>query len=357
MELNMNITLPKLSSQPSYELRSENKKLNNFLHNRVLSLSITDHLDTYIDELTLSFDNRSFNDLFIPPPDFGKDLNLKLGYSPSLKNMGNFYIDSWNVSTPPATINITAKSINLLLGFFDQKTEIWQGSENKKKPIAQVIKTIAKNYQLATEISESYEKKTIEEYQYVESDINFISRLAKQYNAYFKIKQNKIFFKEYDSLRKNKKTTAYVKLNVNNIMSYQVQKQEADNYTSVHANWYDYETASLSLETYPSDSASPEKSAKPIKTVTPEKIFTIRKIFPFKGEAQSAAEAKYWLLNRNKEILNVKSVGDIDLSTGKTLQISKLQKEIDGSNWIMQHVNHNFDSSGFTSSINAYRYL
>ncbi|MCZ6913066.1 MAG: contractile injection system protein, VgrG/Pvc8 family [Rickettsia endosymbiont of Ixodes persulcatus] len=241
----MNIT-PTFSSQPSYELSSKHKKLNAFLHERVLSVSIADHLDTYIDELTLSFDNRSFKDLFIPPPDFGKHLSLKLGYPPMLTNMGSFYIDSWNVSTPPSKINITAKSINLLQGFFDQKTEVWQGSGEEKKTIAQVIKTIAKNYKLMPKISESYEKKTIEEYQYVESDINFISRLAKQYNAYFKIKQNKLFFKEY-SLIKN---ISFILLNNNNLLSYQVEQQEADNYTSVHANWYDYENASIHLEIY-----------------------------------------------------------------------------------------------------------
>ncbi len=357
MELNMSIVLPKLSSQPSYKLSSKNKKLHDFLHNRVLSLSITDHLDTFIDELTLSFDNRSFKaNLFIPPPNFGKTLELKLGYPPLLTDMGSFYIDSLNVATPPSMLNVTAKSINLLKGFLDKQTEAWKNpNEEEEKTIADVIKSIAKKYQLSTEIGEGYQDVPLQEYQYVESDIHFLSRLAKQYNAYFKIKQNKIIFKEYDNLKKDIKNKFPIILDNSNISSCQVEKQEADNYHSALAYWYDYDSASYCLETYPSGQENSEKIKSNIKSTGSNKKFTIREIFSLKEEAHYAAKAKYRQLARNKQIINLKCIGDSNLSTGKTLQLVGLQNEINGD-WIIKHINHNYNASGFTTSINAYRF-
>lgn len=345
--------LTKLYSQPSYEISSKNKLLNSFLQNRLLSLSIDDHLDTYIDQLTLSFDNRRFkSNQSIPPPQSGKNLHLKLGYLPLVKDFGDFYIDSWSVSAPPATLQITAKSIDITQAFFNQQTQIWKKeTQETEKTIADVVKTIAKKHNLKLEISPVYEKTTVQEYQYVESDIHFLSRLAKQYNAFHKIKQNKLFFKEYDELNSlsNKKNT--VVLTPKNISSWQVTHQEGENYTCVQAYWYDYDNAIYRLESFPAIADSKSVPATPAI----EKKFTIREIFSIQEEARYATKAKYRLLARNKQIITMKSIGNPKLGTGKNLQIKQFQDEING-HWIIQRIQHTFDSGGYVSNVNAYRY-
>ena len=340
---------PQFYSQPSFEISSKNKLLNHFLQTRLLSLSIEDNLETYIDQLTLSFDNRSFGaNQFIPHPNTGKDLLLKLGYLPLLKNMGNFYIDTWSVSAPPATLQITAKSIDLTKGFFNQQTEVWQrNATEEKKTVADVIEAIAKNHSLTTQISPIYSNETIQEYQYVESDIHFLSRLAKQYNAFYKIKANKLTFMEYDELKKNNNPLIQISLTPSSTMHWQVQHQEGENYTRVEAYWYNYDTASYQLESYP--------LANQQTMISPEKIFTLREIFSIKEEANYACKAKFRLLARNKQIISLQCLGNPELSTGKNLQLKQFQSEING-NWILDSIHHNLDNRGFTSNIHAYRY-
>jgi uncharacterized protein len=346
----LNMKIAKLYSQPSFEMSSKNKLLNRFLQTRLLNLRIDDNLTTYIDQLTLSFDNRSFNsNQFIPTPNSGKDLHLKLGYLPAMKDMGNFYIDSWTVSAPPATLQVTAKSIDLTKGFFNQQTEVWQTSASEeKKTMTRVIEAIAKKYGLTTQISAIYNDEMIQEYQYVESDIHFLSRLAKQYNAFYKIKANKLIFMEYDELKANKKWQIQVSLSPQNTQHWQVQHQEGENYTRVEAYWYDYDTASYQQESYPQ--ANNQTTA-----LAGEKKFTIREIFSIKEEANYACKAKFRLLARNKQIITLQCLGNPELATGKILTLKQFQSEING-NWILDSIQHQFDSRGFISHIHAYRY-
>lgn len=283
--------------QPSYEVYSKHNKLNLILHNRIISLKIIDTINDDIDQLNITFDNRRLsNNLFIPTPEMGKEFNLKLGYVSQLKDFGSFYINSWYISTPPSIFHITAASINLTLDFFNQKNKIWKSNEeNNKLTVHQVITEIAQNHQLEPIISEIYNEKIIQDYQYIESDLQFLSRIAKSYNAFLKIRNKNLIFKNYEELEND--LIHSIPISMEKIITLQITQQERVNYQSVQAYWYNYDKATYCLEVYPNNLLNTDPD-----NLSSNKVFTIKEIFSIQEKAKIAIKAKFDYLIRKKKI-------------------------------------------------------
>lgn len=310
-----------------------------FLKQRLLSLQLAYSLDG-IDQLSLTFDDRS--DSFDQPislPKIGTTISVSLGYNPNLVKMGTFYVDSWNYSGPPNTLQLTAKSLNLHGSLFTMNRRIWNG----RKSLGEIIKELAKIHGLTPSYSGYYDTIKINDYQNCESDVSFLSRLATQHNAYFKIHEPKLLFRTYDTFEnfsgQNLKPTL---LPITETMRLSVSYQERQSFTKVQAGWRNPDNHKYGVLSYP-----PNASDK--------KIYCIREMFYDEQTALNEAIAQCKRFERNKENLEIGCKGNPNLTVGGQVHLMHFRDDLNKT-WVIEQVSHTLDRSGFHTNFQAYHF-
>ncbi len=323
---------------PGYQLLFDGLPLS-LLENRLKSLQIENTIEGDIDQITLSFDDRPIAlGQHIPIPPIGTTVLAWLGSGPLLISMGTFYVDSWAISMPPAELALTAKSINFKGTFFDQQTKTWE-----KMSLQMLVESLAAKHALLPFVSEEYAEVQIQELQDVESDANFLSRLAKKYNAFFKVAQEKLLFLQYNTFQTmSGQILGSVPLLPVETMNWHVSYKETQEFGQVTTKWYDQQLATYQSCVYP-------------PVATSKKIYQLRKTFGSESEAYYAAKSKYESLERDKEYIQIECNGNASLTAGGQIALTGFRGEVDGI-WVVTRVTHTLNAQGFRSQVHAYRF-
>lgn len=161
------------------------------------SVTFTDHEEGAADECEFTFDNESgiwSNDWY---PVQGDTLHVYIGYDGSLMDCGLFEVDEITLSGTPDVIEVKAISAGFTTAL---------RSRNNKAFEAQTLKQIAKYFckkhgltlvddtNMLSQIN--LERKTQEN----ETDLHFLSEIAKEYGFLFSIKGTKLVFVSYYAL-------------------------------------------------------------------------------------------------------------------------------------------------------------
>ncbi|MBS9780863.1 MAG: hypothetical protein KGV56_00035 [Gammaproteobacteria bacterium] len=179
---------------PYFSLTLSDADVTNDVAPCLLSLSYTDYLDGMSDELSVSFydeDNKWINSWWPKQSDL---LSLCLGYRANMVNFGDFELDEIAYNHPPSVVTLRALSTGL-----SKSNRTLKAKSYENTTLSGIIKTVAKRMklQLTGEIKEvSITRVT----QYQESDVAFLTRLAREYGHSFKIVKDKLVFTPIDKL-------------------------------------------------------------------------------------------------------------------------------------------------------------
>ena len=95
----------------TYKILAGQTDMNAAIHNRLLSLDLTDEAGYQSDSLEIRLDDR---DGKIKLPRRGVTLDVRLGFKEvGLAEMGLFTVDEVEVKGPPATLTVRARSADL----------------------------------------------------------------------------------------------------------------------------------------------------------------------------------------------------------------------------------------------------
>ena len=81
-------------------------------------------------------------------------------------------------------------------------------------------------------------------------------------------------------------------------------------------------------------------------------LFTLRHPYPNTDEAQRAATAKLDALQRGAAQLSLTALGNPALHAESKIKLSNIRSPIDGE-WLIKRVEHQFDSRGFVTRLEA----
>jgi len=174
------------SIEPNYKILVNNSDVTNSVRKYLVSLQITDNDKDDADELTLTLSAK------FKRPSNTDNIKVFLGYGNELKFAGLFTIQTTSIrDNRQLTIKATGADFN---GDLKQRRNLTYpplGPSNKTITLASVVKKIASRYQLEVktdiDINGRFEQEN-------ESDLNFLNRLAKEYNAIFNIKNTTLYF-------------------------------------------------------------------------------------------------------------------------------------------------------------------
>lgn len=321
----------------------------------LISLSYTDGMSGYADDLSLTLEDRKgiwTSDWF---PDRGATLDVALAARNWEKegiitmDVGLFSIDSIDGSSPPSQVTLKAVSIpgnNELRGV--DRTRSWEKAE---------LKTIANDVATGAGLELTYETEenpVLDRAEQTEqSDLSFLLKLCEDNGLALKIYKNQVVIFDEIEYEKVEPTITIVKPGatyekkegmhyVTNITGYRLHAITRDIYKACHVQCNDSDSGSNIEATFTDPNKTDGKTLE-----VKEQVKTI-------PEAEKLAKKKLREKNKEEWTMTIDTMGDFYLVAAMTVTVTGFGK-FDGK-YIITEAKHDL-GSGYTTSIELRRCL
>jgi phage protein D len=318
---------------PDFRITLEGKDLTSSIEPRLQSLSITECRQDEADSLDITLDDH---DGRLAIPKRGALLEVSIGWLGSpLTNKGKFTVNEVEHAGAPDTITIRARSASMTKGMGERQEKSWHG-----KTIAAIVGAIAAKHSLKPAVNATLGKTVIPHIdQTNESDMSFLTRLAKRYDAVMTVKDGCLLFMPIGEAR----TASGQQLQVLAIArgdgdQHRYHIAERENFAGVKARYHSNAKGQTKDEIVGGES---EKNLK----VLPE-------IYPTQAEAKAAATAEYKRVQRSQATMDYTlSLGRAEIFPELPVTVSGFKPEIDETPWLVKRVRHSIGEGGFTSAL------
>ncbi len=226
--------------QVDFKVVADGKDITALIKDRLISISIVDEAGMKSDTATLVIDDRDYR---IELPEAGAELEIWLGFKETeLISMGKYTVDDISGSGPVDKMTITAKAADMLKAIKSPKTRNWDDVT-----LGDIVSKIAGEHDLDVAVSENLKGHL---YKYLaqtsESDLNLLTRLAKELDATAKPSGNTLVFVE----RGKGKTAAgddipIIKLARQDLKSWSWKVSGRGKYKTAIAEWSELGTAAV----------------------------------------------------------------------------------------------------------------
>ncbi|CCA91303.1 contractile injection system protein, VgrG/Pvc8 family [Novosphingobium sp. PP1Y] len=320
-----------ITNIPDWRVTLDGKDLTERMRPRLVSLTISEKRGDEADQLDIVLDDTD-GGLAIPKE--GALLTVALGWkqgrdvTPGLIDKGSYKVDDVTHSGPPDQIRIRARAADFTSQIRNRREQSW-----KNTTLGAVLQDIAGRNGLTLKVAADMAATALSSIsQSRESDVAFLRRLGREYDAVATIKDRHLIF-----ARKGAGTTASGKalptltLTRRSGDGHNWQRQKRDGQEGVTASWHD------------------RKDAKR-KTITVGKADgakKLRKVYPDEASAKRAAIAERDRLKRAPATLDLKlALGRPDAYPECRVTASGFKDEIDATTWLISEVTHRLDNGG-----------
>lgn len=320
--------------KPRFQLLADQQDITALLGDRLLSIRVTDKAGLASDECEIRLDDR---DDRVALPKRGATLDLSLGYEgQALSFVGKYKVDEVEISGPPRSMVIRAKPTNIAATMKSQRRHSWEAvklcdivadvaSRNQLQPLCKVDVLVPRADQIN------------------ESDMHFITRLAKQHGATATVKNGELVVAIRGAGKSGSgKPLPAITLHVDDLASYALTFPDRALFSAVQASYHDPRTGNLEavVETNadaPAGAQAPKHSE--------------RHVYPSKAAAQAAAKSRLAALNRATMTGRLTLMrGRADVGAELWLALAGVKEEADGT-YLIESVEHNYSKSGWVTSL------
>lgn len=292
------------------------------------SISVTDNAGIKSDTCELAFDNR---ERFDAPP-IGAEVQVWIGYEPAPVYMGRYRVDSWTKTGRPYRLTVSASAVDLTGNIRAPKMRSFH-----EETVKSIVDKIAKDHGLKAVVDAGIGARTVEHIdQQTESDMSFLTRLARRQGATFKLADGKILFAAKGS---RKKPSGSSKTAITII------ETQASSWTASTSERGDYKSASAQ---YMDHVAGKRRTARVGGAGKP--CHRDRRLYGSKAEAEAAAKACLGDLTRGKVSVTIEMPGDPRMFAEALIEPKGFDRDVDGS-YFAKSVTHTFGGSGYTTSV------
>ncbi len=145
------------------------------------------------DKAEILLDNR---DSVLEIPATGANLEISIGYEDKELNlMGSYIVDTVKLMSPPLKMRVTAKATNTKIKNLNSKIRSPKSKSWHEHTLFSIVSAIAKAHEFEAIIDNQLNEIYIKHIdQTDESDISFLSRLAKDHDSFIKFIDDKLIF-------------------------------------------------------------------------------------------------------------------------------------------------------------------
>lgn len=160
----------------AYQIIADGTDVTGNFQDRLTSLTIVDEAGQKSDTAEIMVDDR---DYLVALPETGAKLQIALGFKGALVEIGTYVVDDMSGEIAPDTMTISAKAADMLGGIRARKTRSW-----REVTVEDIVGKIAGEHGLKPQVSDSLKAHFYAyQAQTSESDLNFLTRLAKGLDA------------------------------------------------------------------------------------------------------------------------------------------------------------------------------
>lgn len=167
----------------------------------------------------------------------------------------------------------------------------------------------------------------------IESDIAFLTRLGRRFDAIVKVSSDFLIFSE-ESRASQVSGGELPRVLLTDITSFEYSSDQSPSYSGVRAFWYDVKTAKKNQILIGKEGA----------------VLNLEYTKRSEAEARRAAESKLRSILRRGKNLSLTVLGNPEIAAERIGLIQGLREGIDGE-WIIKSVEHLIDSSGYLSKV------
>jgi len=305
---------------PIFKLEANGKDVTKSINLNSSKIEFNDEAGVVSDDISLTIEG-SFK-----KPKYEDELKLWIG----TKEKGLFYCGLFMVQSSKnkndMSIDITATAAD-----FSKSLKRKRNLSYESISIKQMVQQIASRHKL--EVVSDFEDISIEHIEQThESDLHFLRRIAKDYNALFAVKNNKIIFKK--KIKDSKKSEDLPRYTLIKDESTDVNIENVNKtlYNSCKAMWRD----------------TKDNKQHSITVGSGEPLKTIKDSFENAADARVKAEAALQKANAGTKNGTITSYG-FEIYAGGILDLQKTAQDDGEYNIISVH--HTLDSSGWNISI------
>jgi phage protein D len=318
--------------QPTFRIVADGRDITTLINDRLILLRTTDKPGMDSDEFELRIDDR---DAAVALPARGARIEVHLGYvGQPLARLGRYTVDEIEVSAPPRTMVIRGKASDMRGTGKTTRSGSWEGV-----PLSQIVRDIAARNGWTPVCPVQTKVDRVD--QRNESDFNFITRLAKQYDCTAKVADGKLLVMPREaSLSASGKAFGTVTIAPADVSRWQFRLGDRSAQAAVKTTHQDKRTGELAVIELSNDDAP---SGLP-------GVHTDRHIYPNKSAAQQAAKAKLAAFNRSTASVRLQMAGRTDLFAERVINAQGFKDGLDGQ-YLVDSVEQTFDASGWSTAV------
>lgn len=317
---------------PDFRLLADRRASTAALRERFLALTLTDEAGRDSDTLAVRLDDR---DGALALPRRGVTLDVALGYrEQGLTAMGVFTVDEVEVAGPPATLTIRAKAANMRSALKAHKTRAWD-----QTTLGDLVGAIAAEHGLKPRVAAAWRAVRLPHLdQTEESDLHFLTRLARDYDAIAKPAGGALLFVPRGQARSaSGQAMPVLTVARGQVSEYRVTWADRAAYSSVQAAWHDTATGERRIE----------------RAGGGEPAYALRQPYPNAQAAQAAARAHLRTLNRATGTARLTlQPGLPTLRAEAKLTLADFRSGMNGD-WTVSRVTHQLGQTGYATRVEA----
>ncbi|WP_460107439.1 phage late control D family protein [Pseudomonas sp. H1_F01] len=318
--------------QPTFRIIADGKDITTLINDRLLSLRTSDKPGMESDDFELRIDDR---DQAVALPSRGAGIEVYLGYTgQALTRLGRYTVDEIELSGPPDTMVIRGKASDMRGSGKTVRSGSWENV-----PLQQIVRDVAarNGWQPVCPVQTKVPRVD----QLNESDYNFITRLAKQYDCTAKLADGKLLvMPRQGGQTASGKNLSPVVLKRSDLSRYQFRLGDRNTQKAVRTKHQDKKSGALKVVELDNDDLPNGLPA----------VHTDRHIYPNKSAAEQAAKARLAAFNRSSAGVRLEMAGRTDVFAERSIIIQGIKPGLDGE-YLAEAVEQLFTSSGWTTTV------
>ncbi|WP_460155212.1 phage late control D family protein [Pseudomonas sp. S2_B12] len=317
---------------PAFRVVADGADITALINDRLLQLKTTDKPGMESDEFELRIDDR---DGAVALPPRGAGIEIFLGYAETaLARMGRYVVDDIDFSGPPDTLVISGKASDMRGSGKTTRSGSWEDV-----PLSRIVADVAarNGWQPVCPVQTKVPRAD----QLNESDFNFITRLAKQYDCTAKVADGKLLvMPRQGGESASGKALGVVVINRRDVSRFQFKLGDRTTHKAVSTKHQDKKSGKLAVVTLDNDD-SPDGLPP---------VHTDRHIYPNKSAAEAAAKARLAAFNRSTAGVRLEMVGRTDLFAERTIDAQGFKVGFDGE-YLVDSVEQVYTQSGWSTTV------
>lgn len=318
-------------AEPSYALTVGGRDITPKIGARLISLTLTESRGDEADQLDIELDD---SDGALQLPTKGAEIALQLGWQgQGLVDKGLFEVDEVEHVGTPDHVCIRARSAEMRKQLRTRAERSWHNTT-----LGQIVRDIAARHQLTPRVDDTLASVPIEHIdQTHESDLHFLTRLAKQHDAVSTVKKDHLVFLPINAtVTSGGQALASIVITRKDGDQHRYHTADRHSYSGVRAYWYDTARA----------------TKRSVLVGTEENEKRLKDTYANEADALSAARSEHQRITRGKATFDLNlALGVPELMPQTPVTVKGFKQEIDSTPWLLVKLTHTLGDAGMTTRL------